>query len=118
MLDLPLVKASRLAVVRRFSGGGTVVVDRDTLMVSFIFGAEAAPHVPCFPAPLMLWSEQFYSGVFHDTAGFRLRENGESDNSCLPPLNMQVDTTHVVFNPQITCLASANSAAMHSASQR
>jgi len=83
MLDLPLVKASGLAVVRRFSGGGTVVVDRDTLMVSFIFGAEAAPHVPCFPAPLMLWSEQFYSGVFHDTAGFRLRENGESDDSCV-----------------------------------
>jgi hypothetical protein len=71
------VQSQGLHVVRRFTGGGTVVVDRDTLLVSFIFGAEAAPEVPCFPAPLMSWSERFYKGVFHDARDFRLRENGE-----------------------------------------
>lgn len=83
MLDMPRVKSTDLAVVRRFTGGGTVVVDPDTLMVSFVFGAAAAPEVPCFPAPLMAWSEHFYRGVFHDTAtsDFRLRENGVPNRS-------------------------------------
>lgn len=76
MLNLANVQAAGLQVVRRFSGGGTVVVDQDTCMVSFIFGAAAAPEVPCFPAPLMAWSERFYGGVFHDSPDFRLRENG------------------------------------------
>lgn len=76
MLHAPLVEQAGLAVVRRFTGGGTVVVDRDTLFVSFIFSAQAAPGVACFPAPLMAWSESFYRGVFHDLPDFRLRENG------------------------------------------
>ena len=82
MLNLERVQEAGLQVVRRFSGGGTVVVDQDTCMVSFIFGAAAAPDVPCFPAPLMAWSERFYSGVFHDSPDFRLRENGATLQPC------------------------------------
>ena len=76
MLHAPQVEQAGLAVVRRFTGGGTVVVDRDTLFVSFVFSAQAAPGVACFPGPLMAWSEGFYRGVFHDLPDFRLRENG------------------------------------------
>lgn len=77
MLHAERVQAAGLAVARRFSGGGTVVVDQDTLFVSFVFAAASAPDVPCFPAQLMAWSELFYRGVFHDLPSFRLRENGE-----------------------------------------
>ena len=76
MLHSQQVQQAGLTVVRRFTGGGTVVVDQDTLFVSFVFGADALPGVACFPAPLMAWSEDFYRGVFHDLPDFRLRENG------------------------------------------
>ena len=78
MLHAQQVAQAGLAVVRRFTGGGTVVVGPDTLFVSFVFGSAAAPDVACFPSPLMAWSEGFYRGVFHDLPSFRLRENGES----------------------------------------
>jgi lipoate-protein ligase A len=78
MLHAPLVREAGLEVVRRFSGGGTVVVDGDTLFTSLIFAADALPGVACYPAPLMSWSESFYRGVFHDLPDFALRENGES----------------------------------------
>ena len=76
MLHAARVQRAGIPVVRRFSGGGTVVVDGDTQLVSFVFGVAAAPAVPLFPAPLMKWSEGFYAGVFDDLPDFRLRENG------------------------------------------
>jgi lipoate-protein ligase A len=76
MLDTARVLRAGVPVVRRFSGGGTVLVDSDTQLVSFVFGSAAAPEVPQFPTPLMQWSERFYAGVFEELSDFRLRENG------------------------------------------
>ena len=76
MLHTSRVLAAGVPVVRRYSGGGTVVVDCDTQLVSFVFSAQAAPDVQPFPAPLMKWSGQFYSGVFAEHGDFGLRENG------------------------------------------
>ena len=76
MLHTSRVLAAGVPVVRRYSGGGTVVVDCDTQLVSFIFSAQAAPDVQAFPAPLMRWSGLFYSGVFAEHADFGLQENG------------------------------------------
>ena len=76
MLHTSRVLAAGVPVVRRYSGGGTVVVDCDTQLVSFIFSAQAAPDVQAFPAPLMKWSGLFYSGVFAEHADFGLQENG------------------------------------------
>lgn len=61
-----------IPVIKRFSGGGTVAVDEDTLFISFIFNKEKHPFPP-FPEPIYRWSEQIYKEVFPST--FSLREN-------------------------------------------
>lgn len=53
--DLPLIK--------RFSGGGTVVVDEDTLFVTFIFNDTLLP-LPPFPESLLKWAASFYAPTF------------------------------------------------------
>jgi lipoate-protein ligase A len=76
------VRRPEVAVIRRYSGGGTVVVDRDTLFTSLILNApslpRAAPADPpleCFPAPIMRWTEHFFRPVFAPYGPFALREN-------------------------------------------
>jgi len=59
-------------VIKRFSGGGTVAVDEDTLFVSYIFNTSEHPFQP-FPEPIYRWSTKLYNDVF--PAGFVLREN-------------------------------------------
>lgn len=70
LLGIPLVK--------RFSGGGTVVVDKDTVMMSIIVhGQKALPHVSPFPKPIMEWCESLLSNQMNAIlgGGFRLREH-------------------------------------------
>lgn len=56
LLDEALVRAGRVPVLRRFTGGGTVVLDRGSLLVSLISGADALPAVGAFPNELMAWT--------------------------------------------------------------
>jgi lipoate---protein ligase len=51
-----------LPVIRRFSGGGTVVVDRDTLFVTFIFQKNVHTF-PAFPESIMRWSGELYQNI-------------------------------------------------------
>ena len=60
-------------IIRRFSGGGTVVVDEETLFVTWITNA-ADMQVPCCPKEIMNWTADFYRPVF-DNIDFRLMEN-------------------------------------------
>lgn len=53
LINLPV----QIPVIKRYSGGGTVVVDENTLFVSFIGNH---PITPCYPEPLMRWSAQFF----------------------------------------------------------
>lgn len=65
-------------LIKRFSGGGTVVVDEDTIMMSIIVqGERALPHVERFPKPIMEWCESILSNRMNDLLGgdFRLREH-------------------------------------------
>lgn len=67
------LKNNPLPVIRRFSGGGTVVVDPNTIFVTFIFNSSEIG-VPCYPHPVFQWSETFYKTVFGDL-DFKLHEN-------------------------------------------
>lgn len=65
-------------LIKRFSGGGTVVVDKDTIMMSIIIhGERALPHVERFPKPIMEWCESILSDEMNSLlgGGFRLREH-------------------------------------------
>lgn len=73
LIDTEKLIITPLAVLRRFSGGGTVVVDENTLFTSFIFQKNALPFAP-FPEPIMRWSGSFYEKVFQGLP-FRLQEN-------------------------------------------
>jgi len=68
-------KAQDLGVplLRRFSGGGTVVIDEDTIFVTFIFQKDAHSF-PSFPEPIMRWSGTIYDSLFSQPL-IALKEN-------------------------------------------
>ncbi len=73
VLDFSKLQQQSVPVIRRFSGGGTVYIDENCLMTSFICN-ELDMDVPCFPQPVFHWSETFYQPVFENLE-FKLREN-------------------------------------------
>lgn len=73
MVDLDKVRERPIDLIRRFSGGGTVVVDQDTLFVTFICNQSFAG-IPSFMDRIMKWSREVYRPVF-EHLGFDLREN-------------------------------------------
>lgn len=92
LVNVDLVRRDGVPLVKRFSGGGTVVVDPRTVVMSFICNNEVLPFgPPVHPRPLMEWAREFYHPVFqrpnhpeaaviedksgHSPAVFGLREN-------------------------------------------
>ena len=73
MINMDRWQKKQVPVIRRFSGGGTVFIDENSLMVTFILNSEDVS-VPCFPKAIFEWSDAFYSKVFKEIP-FRLREN-------------------------------------------
>lgn len=73
LLHTSQVQSDRIPVIRRFSGGGTVIVDEDTLFISFLMTKEAVPVAP-FPEPILRWSSELYEQSWN-LPGFRLVEN-------------------------------------------
>lgn len=60
-------------LIKRFSGGGTVIVDENTLFVTFI--CQKNIHTfPAYPEPIMKWTEELYRNVFQHP-DFKLQEN-------------------------------------------
>lgn len=72
-IDLCNPSIQSTPIIRRFSGGGTVIVDENTLFHSFICNSSELG-VDNIPERVFGWSEQIYKSVF---AGldFRLREH-------------------------------------------
>jgi len=63
----------KIPVIKRFSGGGTVVVDEDTLFATLIFNSVDVK-VPCFPEPIYKFTESMYKVVFEGLP-FELKQN-------------------------------------------
>jgi lipoate---protein ligase len=62
-----------IPIIRRFSGGGTVVVDENTLFITIIC-QSAALTIPPFPRSIMEWTAQLYH-PFLKEKNFLVREN-------------------------------------------
>jgi lipoate-protein ligase A len=73
LVQIDAAASRNVPLVRRFSGGGTVITDENTLFVTLI-GNHAFLPVQPFPARIMGWTEQLYRPLFGDHP-FRLRDN-------------------------------------------
>lgn len=74
LVDAERARDQGVQVIKRFTGGGTVVLDRDSILVSLICESQDTPEVPLFPRPLMKWSETFYDPIFSPHGEFKLSE--------------------------------------------
>jgi len=80
LVNVKLAIERNVPVIRRFTGGGTVVVDSGTLFASFIINkSDAKPSMPLFPREIMRWSaDNVYTPVFDrvfEKGRFSLREH-------------------------------------------
>ncbi|KAG2679286.1 hypothetical protein I3760_11G044700 [Carya illinoinensis] len=75
LLEIESVLCDQIPVIRRFTGGGTVLVDPGTVFVTFICNKDTVPGLQPYPRPLMSWSGQLYNKVFQGIGDFNLREN-------------------------------------------
>ena len=66
LIDIESVKRNGVLVLRRFSGGGTVVVDHSSLWTTFIGRNEIMPQVVPYPREIMQWSADAIFGPAFD----------------------------------------------------
>lgn len=73
VIHLDRAKESDVPIIQRYSAGGCVILDRDTIMVSFILNKEDVG-IDLFPNTIMEWSEGFYKEAL-PIDGFNLSVN-------------------------------------------
>ncbi|VVB04410.1 unnamed protein product [Arabis nemorensis] len=66
LLELGPVIQDRIPVIKRFTGRGTVIVDKSTMFVSLICNKDDVPNVQPYPRSVMAWSGSLYGEVFKD----------------------------------------------------
>lgn len=71
LVNVDLTKKDGVPIIKRFSGGGTVYIDPETVFVTFI-GKDF--DFPPYPQDILKWSEIFYRPLF-PSLNFQLREN-------------------------------------------
>lgn len=62
-----------IPVIRRFSGGGCVRIDQDTLFVTLILNQKCTPVQP-YPQQILCWTKGLYEPLF-DSQQFSVQEN-------------------------------------------
>jgi hypothetical protein len=75
LLDVKAVLQDNIPVIRRFSGGGTVIVDTDTVFVTLICRRDAVTLPDLYPRPIMEWTEHLYLPAFQTVPKFHLLEH-------------------------------------------
>jgi lipoate-protein ligase A len=73
LIDLKKAKEKNIPVIKRFSGGGTVIVDENTLFATFILNKSFFSFDP-YPERILKWSEEFYQKAL-SIPSFHLKEN-------------------------------------------
>src|SRR5207253_2543523 len=73
LLHLERIAEDQIPVYKRYSGGGTVIVDEKTLFISFLISKKDLDITP-YPEPIMRWSCDLYKSAW-DLPDFSLREN-------------------------------------------
>jgi len=73
LIDHEKLLSAPIPVIKRFSGGGTVVVDQETIFISFLCQKDLHDFTP-YPEPIMKWTEGIYKEAFQ-LPDFHLREN-------------------------------------------
>ena len=58
VIDLDRYTKTPVPIIKRFTGGGTVVVDENTLFQSFIFNKDSIENT-AYPQQIMLWHAEF-----------------------------------------------------------
>jgi len=76
LIDMEKMKTAPLPLIRRFSGGGTVVVDENTCFVTLICN-EKDTHVPCFPKQVLDFNGSLYQNLLPNV---QIRENDYTIN--------------------------------------
>lgn len=72
LLHVEKVRQDRIPLIKRYTGGGTVFIDPETIFVTFICNTATFEEVPANPKAIMQWSEKVYKPFFPN---FSLREN-------------------------------------------
>jgi len=67
------VKNDNISLIRRFTAGGCVFVDENTIFVTFILSKKFL-EITLFPESILRWAESFYKKVF-EGKNFKLVEN-------------------------------------------
>ncbi|PSS33685.1 Lipoate-protein ligase A [Actinidia chinensis var. chinensis] len=75
LLEVGSVLQDKVPVIKRFTGGGTVIVDPGTIFVTLICNRDSVPGVQPYPRSIMHWSGLLYNEVFEGFGDFRLHEN-------------------------------------------
>jgi lipoate-protein ligase A len=73
VVDLELAKSCNIPLIKRFSGGGTVIVDPNTIFVTFIFD-ESILNAPLYPKNILNWTKDFFYNAL-EIDDFDLRGN-------------------------------------------
>lgn len=75
LVNLEKCQNDALPLIKRFSGGGTVYIDSNVMLSSFILPPHGFTKTPPFPVSVIRWSAGLYREYVFNTPAFGVSEN-------------------------------------------